>query len=123
MMIDHLEPGQVFVFGSNAAGHHAGGAALQAYEQFGAEWGVGEGLTGQSYAFPTLRADMTQVSNTELKAARLKFYQECEAHPELIFLLTKVGTGIAGFPESKMRALFRNAPANVVKPTDWRWYE
>lgn len=118
-MIDSLKPNQVFIFGSNAAGHHYGGAAHQPYEQFGAEWGVGEGLTGQAYAFPTLTADMQKVSYTELKASRLKLYKTAEAHPDKEFLLTKVGCGIAGFEESKIKALFRNAPSNITKPADW----
>lgn len=115
-----LEPKDVMVFGSNLSGRHLGGAARQAHEQFGAEWGVGEGLTGQSYAFPTLDDSMERVSTTRLKMARLNLYKTAEAHPELTFYLTKVGTGIAGFTEERMKAMFRNAPANVVLPEDWR---
>ncbi|ODR25797.1 A1S_2505 family phage non-structural protein [Mycolicibacterium porcinum] len=119
-MIDKLEPHQIFVFGSNEAGHHFGGAAAQAHRDFGAEWGVGEGLTGRSYAFPTLAADMQRVSNTQLKASRLRLYRTAQAHPDAEFLLTKVGCGIAGFSEDTMRKLFRNAPSNIIKPEDWR---
>lgn len=118
-MITKLEPNQIFVFGSNLAGNHAGGAARQAYEQFGAEVGVGEGLTGQSYAFPTLDENFNKVSNTILKSARLNLYKTANNHPELEFLLTKVGCGIAGFEESKMKRLFANAPLNIKKPEDW----
>lgn len=52
--ISTLQPGQIFVFGSNRFGHHAGGAARWALDHFGAEWGNGEGLQGQSYAIPTM---------------------------------------------------------------------
>ena len=38
--ITRLEPDEIFVFGSNLAGFHGGGAARIAYEKFGAEWGV-----------------------------------------------------------------------------------
>ena len=54
--ITHLSSCEVFVFGSNLAGHHHGGAARMAHEQFGAEWGVGVGPTGQCYAIPTMLA-------------------------------------------------------------------
>ena len=118
-MIDILKPNQVFIFGSNAAGKHAGGAAAQAYEDFGAKWGIGEGLEGQSYAFPTLDANFQKVSNTRLHASRLKLYECAERHPDKEFLLTKVGCGIAGFPEEKMRKLFANAPKNITKPRGW----
>ena len=47
-LISALGPDEVFVFGSNALGHHGGGAALQAFERFGAEWGMGEGPSGRS---------------------------------------------------------------------------
>lgn len=43
----------IFVFGSNPEGRHGAGAARVAREQFGAVYGVGEGLTGNSYALPT----------------------------------------------------------------------
>lgn len=118
-MITSLKPNQVFVFGSNMAGKHHGGAAKQAADQFGAEYGVGEGPTGQCYAFPTLTEDFQRVSNTQLKASRLKFYKYAEKHPETEFLLTKVGCGIAGFSESTMKRHFSNAPKNIRKPDGW----
>lgn len=118
-MITELQPNQIFVFGSNLAGKHAGGAAKQAHEQFGAKMGVGEGLTGQSYAFPTLDEDFQKVSNTILKSARLNLYRAARFHSDKEFLLTKVGCGIAGFSEDKMRKLFVNAPANIIKPEGW----
>ena len=46
--IDHLGKDDIFVFGSNLEGIHAGGAARVAYEKFGAEWGNGVGPHGQS---------------------------------------------------------------------------
>lgn len=119
-MITELQPNQIFVFGSNIAGNHAGGAARQAHEQFGAEMGIGEGLTGQSYAFPTLDENFQQVSNTVLKAARLNLYKTAEANPDKEFLLTKVGCGIAGYSEERMKKLFANAPNNITKPKGWK---
>lgn len=119
-MITELSPNEVFVFGSNMSGHHAGGAAYQAHVEFGAEWGVGEGMTGRCYAFPTLTENFEKVTNTQLKASRLKLYQTANANPDKVFLLTKVGCGIAGFSEDKMKKLFASAPDNIIKPKDWR---
>lgn len=119
-MIDSLKPNEIFVFGSNLAGNHAGGAAAQAQREFGAEWGVEEGLTGQCYAFPTLTEEYKKVSNTQLKASRLKLYQTANKNPDKTFLLTKVGCGIAGFPEGRMKRLFANAPENIIKPQGWK---
>ena len=59
--IDVLEKGEIFVFGSNLAGHHMGGAARAAHKKFGAEWGVGVGLTGQSFAIPTMQGGVETI--------------------------------------------------------------
>lgn len=53
--ITELKANEVFVFGSNLAGAHAGGAARVALDKFGAVWGQGVGLQGQSYAIPTMQ--------------------------------------------------------------------
>jgi hypothetical protein len=119
-VITKLEPNEIFVFGSNLAGRHAGGAARLAREKFGAQEGIGEGLTGQSYAFPTLTADFEKVSHAALVRSRDRFFATARAHPDKVFLLTKVGCGIAGFREEEIRPLFENAPGNVVLPEDWR---
>lgn len=64
--IQELKENQVFVFGSNMNGNHAGGAARLAVEKFGAIMGQAEGLQGQSYAIPTLDKDMEKVTEEEL---------------------------------------------------------
>jgi hypothetical protein len=110
-----LEDSQYFVFGSNILGNHAAGAAKQAYESFGAQWGVGEGLTGKCYAFPTLDEKMEQYTHAEMLGILATFYRCTHAHPELTFLLTPVGTGIAGYPKQYINSLFASLPGNVKK--------
>lgn len=117
--ITELKANEVFVFGSNLAGNHAGGAARQAAEQFDAEDGVGEGLTGQCYAFPTMDKQLKRLTARQVGKARTRFYKVVDSHPGLTFLLTKVGCGIAGFDETKIRKIFVNAPKNVIKPKGW----
>lgn len=114
-MINELEGGQRFVFGSNISGNHAGGAAKQAHESFGAVWGVGEGLTGNCYAFPTLDENMQQYTHAEMESIRDAFYRCCAGHPELTFLLSPVGTGIAGYPKQYIKQLFKDLPTNIQK--------
>src|SRR5438046_1242941 len=101
-MITELKENEVFVFGSNLKGDHLAGAARQAFDNFGATWEVGEGLSGQSYAFPTLDEKMERLHIGELHCVKHAFYRCAHAHPELIFLLTKVGCGIAGHEELVM---------------------
>lgn len=117
--ITKLRPNEVFVFGSNLAGNHAGGAARQAFDSFGAKYGVGEGTTGHCYAFPTLDRNFNKLSVERLKQARDNLYVSATANPNLVFLLTKVGCGIADYPEEEMKALFVDAPNNIVKPEGW----
>jgi len=119
-LITQLKPNEIFVFGSNQRGAHAGGAARLAKEKFGAREGVGEGLTGQSYAFPTLTANFEKVSRASLEASRDRLFNTARRNPDKTFLLTKIGCGIAGFTEDEIRPLFKNAPANVTLPDEWR---
>ncbi|MCQ4165105.1 A1S_2505 family phage non-structural protein [Tahibacter harae] len=119
-MITSLAANEIFVFGSNLAGHHAGGAARQAAECFGATDGVGEGMTGHCYAFPTLGHQLERLPLQQLEASRDRLYSCCHNHPQLRFLLTKVGCGIAGYAEQAMQDLFQDPPRNLVLPHDWQ---
>lgn len=111
---DSLAPGEVFVFGSNAHGAHGGGAARQAHRQFGAVWGQSEGLQGQSYGIDS----MSGLGVLQEHAAR--FIAFAARHPELRFLLTEVGCGIAGHTPEQVAPFFRGAPENVVLPERFR---
>lgn len=119
-IITSLRFNEVFVFGSNLAGRHGAGAARQAHMQFGAKLGCGEGMTGQSYAFPTLNQALGKLPHSRLEEARDNLYWTCRQHADKRFLLTKVGCGLAGYNEDYMRLLFQNPPENLILPTDWR---
>lgn len=113
-MINSLEPNQVFVFGSNIEGHHLGGAAKQAYEEFGAVWGVGTGLQGQSYAIPTMEG----IENIRVYTEQFKYI--AYLLPQFEFLLTRIGCGIAGYTDEEISPLFDNLTKNVIIPKEWR---
>ncbi len=111
--ITHLEPNEIFVFGSNLAGRHAGGAARAAYNKFGAIWGNGVGLQGQSYAIPTMHGGVD-----DIKPYVDEFINFAKNNQNLTFLVTRIGCGIAGFTDSQMAPLFADAVnlSNVVLP-------
>ncbi|MBT9467104.1 hypothetical protein [Hydrogenophaga sp.] len=114
-------PGQIFVFGSNLSGIHAGGAARAAHLNYGAEWGVGEGRTGECYALPTVQAGL--IGPLALDAVQLTvgmFLHHAATHPEDTFLVTRVGCGIAGHADEEIAPLFRDAPLNCSLPDTWR---
>lgn len=102
-MIVQLQPDEIFVFGSNVNGAHAGGAARTAVEKFGAIWGQGEGLQGQSYAIPTMEG------LDSMEAAINRFIEFAELHQEYKFLVTPIGCGIAGYSPIQIAPLFRHA--------------
>jgi hypothetical protein len=115
--ITELADNEVFVFGSNDQGLHAGGAARTAVDRFGAIWGQARGLQGQSYAIITVGEG---VSVDTIRQEVGDFFDFARANPEMVFLMTKIGSGIAGFPESEMRALFGpDTPDNVLLPAAW----
>lgn len=118
--IDTLADNEVFVFGSNRNGNHYGGAARIAYERFGAEWGVGEGHTGQSYALPTLDENMEKVTEDELIDSFAKMIGYADDNRQLIFLVTKVGCGIAGWDIDDVRRCFWKGVAAVSPDPEWR---
>jgi hypothetical protein len=109
-MITSLAPHEVFVFGSNADGQHGAGAARLAWEKFGAVWGEGHGLHGQSYGIDT----MSGLPVIEREVA--VFLDFAAAHPELRFLVTAIGCGIAGFEPHQIAPLFADSPNNVLLP-------
>lgn len=121
-MITELKENQIFVFGSNMIGNHGGGAARQAKEQFGAEEGIGEGLSGKTYAFPTLERDMNKRGIKGLERSRDRFFATAKALPEKEFLMTPVGIGIANYSVEEIAPLFRNAPNNIVLPEEFKEY-
>ena len=102
--IDSLKENEIFVFGSNLAGMHGGGAARIARLHFGAVMGKGVGLQGQSYAIPTMQGGVETI-----RPYVEEFIIFAHQHPELHFLVTPIGCGIAGFEAEDIAPLFEKA--------------
>lgn len=115
-MIKELKINEIFVFGSNLFGVHGAGAARQAFDQFDAVWGKGEGLQGRSYALPTKYSPRESLSIDDIKHYVHRFFECCNKNKDLVFLLTPVGCGYAGYDIEEMAPLFKKAPSNVVLP-------
>ena len=106
--VESLAPGEVFVFGSNILGYHNGGAARKAKRDFGAVWGQPEGLQGQSYAIP-VDSGKGAMDIAQIKSSIERFITFAKSHSEFVFLVTRIGCGIAGFREEEMAPLFKEA--------------
>lgn len=102
--ITSLQPGEIFVFGSNLAGMHGGGAARVARLHFGAVLGNGDGPQGQSYAIPTMQGGVETI-----RPYVDKFIAYAKDHPSQTFLVTPIGCGIAGFTPEDIAPLFKDA--------------
>ncbi len=104
------------MFGSNLDGYHAGGAAYLAHARFGAVWGQGVGLQGQSYAIPTMQGGVQTI-----RPYVDEFISFASSHPEYLFLVTRIGCGIAAFTPRDIAPLFKNAidVENIILPKDF----
>ena len=114
--ISELKENEIFVFGSNLAGAHGGGAARLAYKRFGAVWGEGVGLHGQTYAIPTMQGGVETI-----KPYVDAFIRFAKAHSRLTFLVTRIGCGIAGFRDEEIAPLFTDAinVENIILPKEF----
>lgn len=102
--ITSLEPDEIFVFGSNLEGNHAGGAARVALERFGAIMGQGVGIQGQSYAIPTMQGGIETI-----KPYVDQFIDLAWEWDQNTFYITRIGCGIAGFTDEEIAPLFDRA--------------
>ena len=114
-----LAENEIFVFGSNLTGAHGGGAARIAYDKFGAVWGKGVGLQGQSYAIPTMQGGVETI-----KPYVDEFILFAKENKHFTFLVTRIGCGIAGFRDEEIAPLFKDAlcVSNIILPKEFVEY-
>jgi hypothetical protein len=108
----------VYVFGSNLKGFHGAGTAKKAHQQFGAEWGVGEGRTGDALAIPTKRAPYEPMTLEEFKAAVSRGVGIMRRESHSLFYMPAIGTGLAGFTQKQLEEAVGEAgglPPNVTR--------
>lgn len=109
----------IFVFGSNLAGRHGAGAALTARNNYGAVYGVGSGRTGNAYAIPTKNAQLRTLPLMTIAQHIVVFLGYARQHPDLDFLVTRIGCGLAGYTDAQIAPFFQTAPQNCRLPDGW----
>lgn len=109
----------IFVFGSNRAGRHGKGAALHAKQFKGAKNGQGEGLQGSSYAIPTKDEHLQTLPLDQIQAHVDRFLEFARDHPDMVFEITRIGCGLAGYRDQDIAPMFENAPKNCQLPRGW----
>jgi len=113
--ITRLGPNEIFTYGSNEAGVHGCGAAAYARTHFGAQMGVGIGPTGQCYALPTKDQRIETLSLGAILVHVQDFLRYAVEHPEQKFLVTAIGTGLAGLAAREIAPMFFHSPDGWVK--------
>ncbi len=122
------EPRTIFVFGSNPEGRHGAGAAKVARDRFGAIYGQGEGLQGNSYALPTkdLRIPGERsISPDDIVENIKRLYACAREHPDLDFKIAYRNTytkSLNGYTGIEMIAMFIYAgpiPDNIYVSSEW----
>jgi hypothetical protein len=114
----------IFVFGSNLAGRHGAGAALDARRYHGAVYGVGEGLMGNAYAIPTKDRELKPRTLEEIQQSVetfLAFARDVESIG-MQFQVTRIGCGLAGYKDHEIGPMFATAPQNCELPVNWERY-
>ena len=107
--ITHLNEGEIFVFGSNEGGRHGKGAAKQALT-WGAVWGQAEGLQGRTYGIPSKDKSIRRtLSISEIKPYVDRFIEYAKTRPDLKFMVTEIGCGLAGLKPKDVAPLFKDA--------------
>lgn len=111
---------EIFVFGSNLAGRHGRGAALFARQHHGAIYGQGHGLQGSSYAIPTKGYHLETLSVSTIADYVVAFLEFALARPDLTFLVTPIGCGLAGYDPKDIAWMFdAPCPRNVKLPPEF----
>lgn len=121
----------VFVFGSNPEGRHGAGAAKIAVTQFGAKYGIGEGLVGDSYALPTkdLRVKenkgLRSISKEEIINNISNLYKTAKQNPNKKFAIAYTNveqSSLNGYTGIEMADMFKEAgliPNNIYFSNAW----
>jgi len=114
---------EIFVFGSNLAGIHGAGSALEARNSFGAILGQGIGLQGHSYAIPTKDENLKTLPLEKIAEEVDKFKNFAYTMRESMeFRVVKIGCGLAGYREDQIGPLFKGSGENVILPKGWEKY-
>ena len=107
-LISALKEEEVFVFGSNESGRHGKGAAKTALK-WGAKRGVGEGLSGQTYAIPTKDTKVITLSLNKIRKYIARFIEFARENSDSTFLVTEIGCGLAGYSAEDIAPFFSDA--------------
>ena len=77
-------------------------------------------MTWTSYAIPTKGFNLEPLSLDEIKIWVVDFIKYARQAHETIFLVTPIGTGLAGYTHDQIAPMFKDTPDNCVLPAEWK---
>lgn len=110
---------EIFVFGSNLAGRHGKGAALFARLNHGAIYGQSFGLQGNSFAIPTKDKNIRTLPLSDIERYVSRFLIFAANNQDMVFNLTPIGCGLAGYKTDQIMPFFKNKTENVKFNKEW----
>jgi len=112
-----IEPNEMFVFGSRSGGLRDKGAAKQAVI-WGARTGKDSGISGNTYAVPTMRSNGKPYTVNEIRDSLSSFLMTAKEGNDKKWLVTEIGCGMAGHKHKDIAMLFLPAIfyPNIILP-------
>jgi hypothetical protein len=86
--------------------------------KWGAVYGIGEGLKGQTYAIPTKDGNIETLNLEDINNYIVNFVKFAKEHSHLNFLVTEIGCGLAGLSPNQVAPMFKEVSSlsNVYLP-------
>lgn len=81
--------------------------------------GVGVGRQGQSYGIPTKDLFIETLPLAEIEKYVNDFLSYAQEHSELLFEITPIGCGLAGYKRADIAPMFMDAPDNCLFSKTW----
>lgn len=111
--IKELQPHQRLVIGTNLKGVHGAGAAKQAYINKWIEWGNGTKLTNYIFPIPTKDMNIKTLPLEDINTYVKLLLLFAKTFPNLEFLVTNIGCGLAGYTPQDIAPMFKDHTDNV----------
>ena len=71
------------------------------------------------YAIPTKDENIDTLPLSRIKVYVDNFIATAKSRPDLRFIVTRVGCGLAGYTDADIAPMFKDIPGNCVLPREW----
>lgn len=116
-----MEKSQIIVISTNFFGFNSTITAYHALKNFGAVYNIGFGHKGRTFAIPTKDWGVNKLPIEVIQFYVDRFIAYAKTKPNLKFLVTKIGCGLAGYTVQNIAPLFEKALGidNIILPKEF----